>query len=303
MVGLLVMIEKANALSPPGALGSTATNLAPVAFTVAPSTVVPMPEPGDAGPIYRQAVDELNARPSDYDRIPSLDDARNLKGLDLLAQATSMSTATIFAQQADRVISYDSKKPMLDELLTLGEAALHAGLLAKAGKDYDAALRYYDSAFSLGAKLAKERVVYAEFQVGLQLMSGAAGGIMSCAEESGNTARAASAKAFYDAYLEYNKTYILPIWNAISTPDDRLIARHTGDMFKLAADSQERMWRVEAALKLGRMKFDVGDTGRAADQRGAKAMLKRLTADSDPYVQIAAQKGLELDVKGFRTLK
>ena len=51
-----------------------------------------MPEPGDAGPIYRQAVDELNARPSDYDRIPSLDDARNLKGLDLLAQATSMST-------------------------------------------------------------------------------------------------------------------------------------------------------------------------------------------------------------------
>jgi len=304
IIGFLAFLEKANAVSPPGALTNNPLNLAALAFPVSPESVVPMNEPGDAGPLYKQAIADYTSQHSEYDNLRSLDVAKGLKGLDLLLQATHMQTATLFAQQADRVISYDNDKPLLPELRALGEAALRAGSLAKIDKDYDLAFRYFESAFALGAHLAKERIVYTEFQAGLQLLSGGAQAILTCAEDAGTPDKGKAADAFYKTgYTEYDKAYITPIWTAIATPDDNLITRHTGDMFKLATDSQERMWRVEATLKLGRMKFDVGDRGRAGDQRGAKAMLKRLADDPDAHVQMAARKGLELDLLGFRTLR
>jgi hypothetical protein len=75
-----------------------------------------------------------------------------------------------------------------------------------------------------------------------------------------------------------------------------------GDVFYLAQHAQERMWRVEAILALGRMKYFVGEGGRRGDQRGATRHLKQHALDKDPVIRAAAKAALELTREQMRTL-
>ena len=52
----------------------------------------------------------------------------------------------------------------------------------------------------------------------------------------------------------------------LASADPVKIAANAGDIFRFAAKSQERMFRVEAILKLGRYRFDAA---RSADQIAA----------------------------------
>ena len=89
----------------------------------------------------------------------------------------------------------------------------------------------------------------------------------------------------------------------ISSIDQNVIRQHTGDIFEIANRSQERMWRVEAILKLGRMKFDVGgNRGRFGDQAGAKRYLKSRVSDPDPFIKTAAKAAKDLTIEQYRSM-
>jgi hypothetical protein len=58
---------------------------------------------------------------------------------------------------------------------------------------------------------------------------------------------------------------------------------------------QERMWRIEAIYKLGRMKFNVGTNGRPGDQKAAEGRLVRMAElESDPLIKKAADQAAKL---------
>jgi hypothetical protein len=74
-----------------------------------------------------------------------------------------------------------------------------------------------------------------------------------------------------------------------------------GDIHKLAAksDSIDKMWRVEAIMALGRMKFNTHARG---DQVWAKRYLKQYREDPDPAIKHAAQLADELTIDGYNLL-
>jgi len=51
-----------------------------------------------------------------------------------------------------------------------------------------------------------------------------------------------------------------------------------GTSFAFASESSERMWRVEAVLSMGRMRFNIGD-GRRADQLAATRLIDQYCND------------------------
>ncbi|MGH7215572.1 MAG: hypothetical protein ACREIT_12470 [Tepidisphaeraceae bacterium] len=300
--GVVMLINAADALTPATDFGRN--NLGKIELPVVPSTVVAMDQTCDAGDLYRQAVVDYTSNLSTYNKLRSTKrtaaELARLKGVQLLVQATRCNGMTMFSRQPERVISYDSDRPQLEALQQLGETAIHAGMLHNLEKNPVEAMKYFDAAFALGAKLYAERLVYAELHTGLGLMGGAADRIMSTASMANDPSRGTAAQDFLDAYQQYDREKIRPMAQAITTIDQDILERQVGDVFLVAKEGQEPMWRVEAALKLGRYKFNAG---RAGDQRGARRLLRYLVNDSDPNVKLAAQKGLELELIRYRQLR
>jgi hypothetical protein len=75
-----------------------------------------------------------------------------------------------------------------------------------------------------------------------------------------------------------------------------------GDIFEIARSGREPMWRTEAILKLGRMRWMKGV--KYGDQRGANQVLTELAGRTDlpPNVKAAAVAARDLTVKDFRLI-
>jgi hypothetical protein len=87
----------------------------------------------------------------------------------------------------------------------------------------------------------------------------------------------------------------------ISTLDSRRIGTYAGDVFAFAARSTERMWRVEAILSMGRMRFNIG-AGRRSDQLAAGRLLAQFITDPDPAVGAAARQARALTIEQYRQI-
>jgi hypothetical protein len=74
---------------------------------------------------------------------------------------------------------------------------------------------------------------------------------------------------------------------------------HAGDVFHIARSAKDRMWRVEAILKLGRMRYNAA---RLADQQAATRALEELSDDADPVIRAAANAARNLTVQEYRML-
>lgn len=74
---------------------------------------------------------------------------------------------------------------------------------------------------------------------------------------------------------------------------------YPGDMFALADRASEVMWRVEAILALGRLKYSAE---RYGDQQGALAVVAGLSGSGDPRIRAAAIAARDLTVEQFRKL-
>jgi hypothetical protein len=77
------------------------------------------------------------------------------------------------------------------------------------------------------------------------------------------------------------------------------IAANAGDVIRFAKMAKERMFRVEAILKLGRYRFD---SARGADQLAAPRILGELEKDPDPVIETAAEAALGLTIEQYRMI-
>src|SRR5205823_2056467 len=121
-----------------------------------------------------------------------------------------------------------------------------------------------------------------ECEAGLSLMGKSAVLLASLAEQSGDAARASQLRDFDAARIQYVKERIHPMLRVVRSIDPHVVGAHAGDLFVLARNSRERMWRVEAILALGRLRYFAGENGRAANQRAAVIVLRELSNDADP---------------------
>jgi hypothetical protein len=309
MVGLILLINAASTVSPPSAFSANANNMAALELPVDPKVVITMDDACDAADSYKQAIADYEVNSMRYERFITptagmdVNEGAALKGVQMLLKAKDCANMTLFTNMPEKVITYD-QKPEIEALRSIGRVTNNIGLLMKmAGRDGEA-LRYHEAVFALGAKLYAERVAWPEVQLGLEMMSTAATSIGSLAEKTGDTNRQAEMDDFRQQYREYYEDRIKPVLNVISSIDQGVIRRHAGDIFEIANRSNEKMWRVEAILKLGRMKYDVGGSrGRFGDQMGAKRYIKSRINDSDPLIKRAAQAAKDLTIEQYRSMR
>jgi len=176
------------------------------------------------------------------------------------------------------------------------------GLGHQAAKRNDEAAKCYEAAFALGSKLFEERLTHRELMAGLELMGEAGVGLSRLTFAGGDKARSDAATKFEAARRDLFNARVQPASAALISIDPKVVSRHAGDVFYIADNARERVWRVEAILSLGRMRFFVGEGGRIGDQRGAAKQLKRYLEDQDPVIRAAAKAALDLTREQMRML-
>ncbi len=306
-VGLVLLVEMSMRVSPPTAMGRDTGNLANVELPVKPQTLVkPGTEPGDAAELYLRAIEEFRTNAFDYtsfmqDSRATLAQGRKLKAIDWLLEARDRSECSgILKSKPELAITYEPSKA-IEALRVYGSILSRLGLLAGAAKQTDDAIKFHEAAFVMGMRLADERVVYAQYSAGTGMMGTAAQALKSVYTRNNQTDKATPFEEFDTARVEFEKQTIAPIWRVISSVDPRVIKTHPGDVFAFALEGSDAMWRVEAVMKLGRMKYFAS---RAGDQRGAKRTVRHL-ADSDPnpLVRLAASRARDLTIEEYRMIQ
>jgi hypothetical protein len=281
-------------------LAASPDKLAVIATPFNPQSILPtMTDPADPAPIYREAIEDYKANPDVYS---APKDLKAPKGFDALVRAKNCRPSSVFAGKAGEVIGYKvgGNDPMaeVEALFAVGKSAAKAALGARKEKPAEA-LNLAEAVFSLGVKLFEERLRYREFDAGAELLRDGAYLIGEL-----DPARKAATDGVAPAMRQLITDRAMPLWTVISSIDPGVVGRTGGDVFYIAKNSKERLWQVEATLKLGRLKHDQGEGGRGADGRWAGITVKRMANDPalDPAVRVAAQRANELTVEQHRML-
>jgi len=264
-----------------------------------------MTDTRDAADFYRLAIDDYNNNPDAYaalEKVTAVDEKTKLPGIAAILEATPCAKMNLFRGKPEEVVKYDVEKEPLEALYHVAQIVKRLALLYEDKKPAMAA-RHYAALFSLGVKMYQERVVYDELVKGEDLMGTGVNGLRALAVRAKNGKLSAAASAFEDARLADYTANIEPVWTVISSIDDDTIERYAGDMFLIAKDkSFDSLWRVEAAMKVGRLRFNAG---RIGDQVAARRFLRSLANDpaEDPAVRAAAAAGRDLKIEQYRQLR
>ncbi len=162
---------------------------------------------------------------------------------------------------------------------------------------------YYAAVYSLGLKLFQERVVYQEFTTGEELMGIGVGGLRGLAQRQKLNSIVDSLTELETSRLGQYESIIAPVWQILGSIDPQVVAPHAGDVFQLVRDrGVDDLWRVEAALELGRMRYDAD---RRADQLFAEHLLRELADDptEQATVRAAAVAGRDLTIEQYRMIR
>ena len=275
-------------------LEASPDKLDPIQLPFEPTSVyAEMTNSTDSGPQYREALAEYEKDKYQYDTRTKFKntDLAKFPALKPLLDARTSNKMTTFSGKPEEVINYNKLEP--EAIKALGQLGFAANQLALMIGDTQKAeaIDLIHAAFSLGVKMCQERVRYAEFLTGHQLIA------ESCLLiEKLDPDRATPAKAAREAMAKMVKEKIIPMAYAITSIDSHVMVRTAGDIFYIVKNSKERMWRVEAALKMGYYKWNAGEPGNAADQRYARIYAKKLSNNEseDPLVKLAAKQAFEL---------
>jgi len=269
------------------------------AKSVAPGV---MGEPCDSGDVYRQAIHEYEANRRAYDKYfanPRSAQAEKPKAVELLVEASRCADMTLFAKTPSELLNYRPETPGVEAMEKLGRMANQIGLLYRLDKKPQEARRYFGAMFALGHHLFSERVAWIEFTAGVNLTADAARGLAKVEADENNTDRAKSLEHFADAIDQY-KLKQFELYKVVSTIDSYTVGRHGGDILALARSSPEPMWRGEAILALGRMKFN---TPRRGDQLAATREVQQWANDPNPGVRAAANAASALTLPQYRAMR
>jgi hypothetical protein len=254
---------------------------------------------GDGTPLLWQSIAIYGQHPDVFDTLATSNDQSSVSpavstAMDLLRQAADLSGPGVFARDPRSIVTYDNHPAALESLTTLGDGLIRIGMNQWPDRK-DIALTDLQAAYSLGNRLASERLTLAELRAGAHLMSESAAELARLDKD--NAAQWSEQVAAMAGLIRHANA----IAAQISTLDSRAIATYAGDVFAFAAESSERMWRVEAVLSMGRMRFNIGP-GRRADQLAAKRLLDECAADPDPAVAAAAQQARDLTIEEYRRI-
>jgi hypothetical protein len=296
-IALLIQLEQP---TPPTSLTADPANLAVIDLPIPPEAAWPAltSTDHDAGDLYRQVI-QLWSDDQQFacDRYVQSPTGQPPEPIRFLLQTRHFRAMRLFADNPGAVVNYDNSHPDLDALASAGEAACTIGLSLGKRHRHDDAMPYLEAAFNLGRNLYNERIVYAEFQRGMELMGTALAATRSI-EPPGSAL--SNQLGRFDAERQiYEQNQIDPIWQAINSADPGIIAANAGDVFVLAARSQEPMWRVEATLKIGRFRFDVN---RYGDEATANRRIAQLLTDPSPAVAAAAAAARDLTIEKYRQI-
>ena len=305
-VGSLVFYARgASATSKPTQFGMDATSQNVALSVPAQSVLGVPPQPCDAAQPYSEAIALYRREPTVYDDIAGgtsrATDAAKLPAVQRLIEGAGCERMTLFSADPTLIVRYGDA-PELEALRTIGKAAVRVGLMHQTNKRNPDAIKCYEAAFALGAKLYDERMTYHEMMAGNELLGEAGVGLSRLTFTVGDTTRSEAATKFEAARQATFKSHAQPIAQRLISIDPEIVAQHAGDVFYLAEHASERMWRVEAMFALGRMRYFVGRGGKLGDQRGAERELKRYANDPDPVVRAAANAALALTREQMRTL-
>lgn len=317
---VLILLSRYGQPSLPGELGRNAASYT-ISMPVDPAALARyMTEDFDPAPLYQQAIAAYQADPDAYeghDRIKATEDERlsDLRpGIDLLVKASESRQHNVFGANPQDVIGYDPDRPQINALRKLGKAAIYLGLLHNREKNYDEARRLYEAVYALGAKLYHERLVWEEFDAGLELLGDSSQALARLGEATGQPEMVSIYGTFNRERMELYEQRIKPLHHAI-----KALNPYTADMVALAMNAGDFLWRIEATLALGRCKFSAShydvpypavpysdvppDSGHFGDQQAARKALDLLVNDPDPRVRLAAQQARDLTVEQFRKLR
>jgi hypothetical protein len=281
--------------TPPTAVGENAASYT-MKLDVDPRTIATwMTEDGSGADAYKEAIDAYMRDPQAYDRYDGKLDTpshqRVKPALQALLKARAFKGPGVFADRKGALITYDADRPELKEaLFALRDVAGKVGRGLQARGETRQAREIYEAMFTLGAKMWDERLVYDEMFEARQWL-----GVTRWLSEIADPAERANMAAFEGQFIPFFKKQVDPPYKALA-----VALPHTGDALALARRAGDPMWRVQAALALGRCKFTAKT---AADQSGAKRELQRLMSDPDPRVALAAKLAHELTVEQFRILR
>jgi hypothetical protein len=318
ILAMSASLQKLNAISPPsrGVVVRTANValnlpehpelLEPIQLPFDPKAVFPgMSQPQDAGPFYRQAIDAYQANRPKYDELfdkgnnPRTTNLKELPAIDLLVQARTCERMSLYAGAPERIVTYNYSPAGINALYELGKSASKMSLiLSKDAARKGDAQALAEACFSLGVKLCQERLRWSQFDAGQNLLR--EGAILMAKLDPSRGAAAEVDKAM----MNLMKERLLPLWRVISSADQEVIGRTGGDVFYVAKNAKERMWRIEAILKMGWYKFNVGDPGHGPNQRWAQIIARRMAEDPgiDPAVRVAAEAARDLTADGYQRI-
>jgi hypothetical protein len=307
-VVVLVLMARADRVSPPTAFVTSSGVLDPLPTIASMTRVLPLDQEGDAADAYRKAIASYRRNERSYEAFSTSmkTDAQTLaplrEGLDALKEGTRLNRLTLFSRNPTAVINYDSTTTGIPAIENVGLAACRLGLLLK-DENPKEALALFEAAFGAGAKLYNERVTWSECLAGLGLMGTSSGYIGKLSEKNGDAARASAAMAFDEARKALYLDKLQNIAVAMTSIDPKVMGRYVGDIFVIAEKSQERMWRVEAIRKLGIMRYADMTNKRAGDEAGALRAARRYANDPDPVIAAAGKAASDLTPIQFNTLR
>jgi hypothetical protein len=288
--------------------GWTST-VVPIQMPPQADSVVPeMNDPRDAGELIRDAIADEEANVAEYAALESADAidpaaVAARPGLAKLREATRCSKMNLFRQDPSEIVGYDPDKPPLQAIEHLAKTAERLALLSARANDQTNAGWWFASVFSLGTKLYQERVCFAELTSGEELMGIGCVGLQHLAQQQKLSSIVHTLGQFDTDRLNDFQSHIEPVWAVLGTIDAPTMSAHAGDIIALVHDrGVDHLWRVEATLQLGKLKFG---GGRRADQLAAQRILTGMANDStdDPAVRCAAAAGRDLAVEQYRMLR
>jgi hypothetical protein len=296
-MGAAIWLRGEMQITDPTSLSLDPKNLAELAPPIGAEAIVTQDQAGDAGEKYLAASQAYQDDPDTTDEYSQKPEGPPPPPMELVMEGTHLSQMNLFARNPGEVIDYQTDHPELDGLGKIGDEMESAALrLQRAGKMEDAR-KLLLGAYSLGLNLLRERVDYDEYSHGMGLMDGATTALAEM--EPAGSAKAQMLEGQEAAMEGYDHDVVEPIYEVLTSADPAKIAANAGDIFRFATRSRERMFRVEAILKLGRYRFN---SARAADQMAAPRFLRFLGHDADPAVRAAAQAAGGLTVEQYRMI-
>jgi hypothetical protein len=257
--------------------------------------VVELNVPGDAAKDFLAAVDAYDARPEaceSYAADPTGDVPRAFQ---LVLGASGKIATNFFIQNPSQLIDYQTDHPALQSLEDIAHLMDHTGLLFHQHNQNDKATEYFQAVYTLGENLYAERLTFDEYTTGLGLMDEAIAGLSECAQDL----RKSDLDKLETAMRDYDTNHVQPIQQALLSADSDETALHAGDIMRFAQESGERMFRIEAILACGRMRYSAV---RKADQLAAPKVILRQLSDPDLAVQAAAAAARDLTIEQYRMI-